>query len=145
MKVTPFPEQPWSRIAADFFQYNGKLFLLTIDYYSRDVELVLVSHKVTAAETIARMKKVFNRHGIPDTVVTDNGPQFSAADFVTFAQSWGFEHVTSSPHYPQANSEVERAVQTTKNLIKKSDDEYLGLLMYRNTTPPCPMGFPLPS
>ncbi|KAL8599835.1 hypothetical protein ACOMHN_038408 [Nucella lapillus] len=139
MKGTPFPERPWSRVAADFLHYNGKLFLLTIDYYSRDVELVLVSHKVTAVETIARMKKVFSRHGIPDTLMTDNGPQFSAEEFATFAQSWGFEHITSSPHYPQANGEVERAVQTIKNLIKKSDDEYLGLLMYRNT--PLPNGF----
>ncbi|KAL8616804.1 hypothetical protein ACOMHN_017841 [Nucella lapillus] len=139
MKGTPFPERSWSRVAADFLHYNGKLFLLTIDYYFRDVELVLVSHKVTAAETIARMKKVFSRHGIPDTLMTDNGPQFSAEEFATFAQSWGFEHITSSPHYPQANGEVERAVQTIKNLIKKSDDEYLGLLMYRNT--PLPNGF----
>ncbi|KAL8621387.1 hypothetical protein ACOMHN_048187 [Nucella lapillus] len=47
MKGTPFPERPWSRVAADFLHYNDKLFLLTIDYYSRDVKLILVSHKVT--------------------------------------------------------------------------------------------------
>ena len=49
--------------------------------------------------------------------------QFVAEEFADFAQSWGFEHVTSSPHYPQANGEVEHAVQTIKNLMKKSNDD----------------------
>ena len=43
--------------------------------------------------------------------------------------------MTSSPHYPQANSKVKCTVQTIKNLKKKSNDEYLGLLMYCNTPP----------
>ena len=67
--------------------------------------------------------KIFSRHGTADTVVTDNGPQFVAEEFADFAESWEFEHVTSSPHYPQANGEVERAVQTIKNLMKKSNDD----------------------
>ena len=67
--------------------------------------------------------KIFSRHGTADTVVTDNGPQIVAEEFADFAQSWGFEHVTSSPHYPQANGEVEHAVQTIKNLMKKSNDD----------------------
>ena len=40
--------------------------------------------------------------------------------------------MVSSPHYPRANGEVERAAQTIKNLMKKSNDAYLGLLMNRN-------------
>ena len=77
--------------------------------------------------------KIFSRKGTADTGVTNNGPQFAAEEFADFAQSWGFEHVTSSPHYPRANGEVERTVQTIKNLTKKSNGEYLGLLIYRNT------------
>lgn len=133
MKGTPFPDRPWQRIAADFFQYKGKTYLLAIDYYSRDVEITLMPNSTTTEVTIARLKKVFSRHGIPDILITDNGPQFASSDFASFARTWGFDHVTSSPHYPQSNGEVERAVQTIKNLMKKCDDEYLGLLMYRNT------------
>ncbi|KAL8625371.1 hypothetical protein ACOMHN_044514 [Nucella lapillus] len=133
MKGTPFPDRPWQRVAADFFHHNGKTYLLAIDYYSRDVEITLIPTSATAEVTINKLKNVFSRHGIPDILITDNGPQFASSAFISFARTWGFDHVTSSPHYPQSNGEVEQAVQTIKNLMKKCDDEYLGLLTYRNT------------
>ena len=51
--------------------------------------------------------------------------------------SYDIEHVTSSPHYPQSNGKVENAINTAKNLLKKSKaaetDLYLALLEWRNT------------
>ncbi|KAL7861729.1 hypothetical protein SRHO_G00131700 [Serrasalmus rhombeus] len=51
--------------------------------------------------------------------------------FQHFAKDWGFDHVTSSPRFPQSNGEAERAVRTIKNLLKKSADPYLALMAYR--------------
>jgi len=48
-----------------------------------------------------------------------------------FSQDWGFDHVTSSPHFQQSNGEVEQAVRTIKNLLKTSKDPYLALMAYR--------------
>ena len=132
MKGTPFPSRAWSRIAADFFYLSGKQYLLAIDYFSRDIEIHPVT-RANTAETIDFFKTVFARHGIADVLVSDNGPQFSSEEFRSFADSWGFVHNTSSPHYPQSNGEAERAVQTLKRLILKCEDPHLGLLMYRNT------------
>lgn len=60
---------------------------------------------------------------------------FHTADsFGEFAAKYGFVQTRSSPRYPQANGEVERAVRTAKSLLrKKNDDIYSGLLTYRST------------
>ncbi|KAL0199615.1 hypothetical protein M9458_002802 [Cirrhinus mrigala] len=76
---------------------------------------------------------MFARHGIPTEVKSDNGPQFSAEYFWKFAKEWGFSHTTSSPTYPQANGEAERAVMTVKDFTAVAADPYLALMDYRET------------
>jgi transposase InsO family protein len=127
-----FPERPWSRLGMDLFELKGKTFLVVVDYYSRWVELRHLK-KLTSLHTINHIKSMFGVHGIPDVVVTDNGPQFSCAEFNQFASDWGFVHTTSSPRYAQSNGEAERCVQTVKKLLKKAKDPHAALLLYRAT------------
>jgi len=133
MKGTEFPDRPWSRVGVDFFQHKDKHYLLAVDYFSRDVEICRVSQNVNSAQTILHLKRIFSRHGIPDILFTDNGLQFDSHEFTNFSSDWQFQHITSSPRYPQSNGEVERAVQTMKMVLNKSSDEYLALLNYRDT------------
>ena len=70
-------------------------------------------------------------------MVSDNGLQFGSKEFVVFAKTWGFTHVTSSPCYPQSNGKAENTVKTVKRLFtkchKSCESEYLALLDWRNT------------
>ena len=127
-----FPSRPWERISMDLFEDGGRTYLITVDYHSRWVEIKLLPTQ-TAKCVIAIAKELFATHGIPDTVISDNGPCFSAVPFQEFPARYGFVHTTSSPRYPRANGEVERAVRTVKGLLKKNDDPYLALLTYRST------------
>lgn len=43
-------------------------------------------------------------------------------------------HTTSSPRYPASNGKAEQAVRTIKEMLKKCDDPYLAMLIYRSTT-----------
>ncbi|KAL0190869.1 hypothetical protein M9458_013567 [Cirrhinus mrigala] len=104
---------------------RNKTYLLIIDYFSRYIEVAEL--RVTSAEaTVHAVKEAFAHHGYPETVVSDNGPQL-------FAEESCFTHVMSSPRYPQANGEAERAVQTVKCLWKKDTDQTRALLAYRAT------------
>ena len=127
-----FPSHPWERVGMDLFELNGKLYLVIVDYYSRWVEFRKLT-SLTSEHTIEVMKEVFATHGIPDVIMSDSGPQFSAEAFAQFAMSYGFTHTTSSPRYPQANGEAERAVRILKEILKKNDDPYLALLTQRTT------------
>uniref|UniRef100_A0A8C7WMF3 Gypsy retrotransposon integrase-like protein 1 n=2 Tax=Oryzias sinensis TaxID=183150 RepID=A0A8C7WMF3_9TELE len=129
---TQYPGRPWQKLGADLFMLGAKTYLLVVDYTSRFVEIALLS-TTKSANVIHHLKSIFARHGIPEQLVTDNGPQFSGAVFAEFAQSYGFHHITSSPKHPQSNGEAERAVKTVKELLKKAADPYLALLAYRAT------------
>ena len=133
MIPTPLPERPWQKVATDLFYQNipptcsTKTYIIVVDYYSRFFEIAPLK-STTTENAINHLKSFFCRHGIPEITVSDNEPQFAAATFSKFAEEWGFTNLTSSPHYPQSNDEVERAVKTEKDLIVKSEDPYLALL-----------------
>uniref|UniRef100_A0A3B1ITQ0 Gypsy retrotransposon integrase-like protein 1 n=1 Tax=Astyanax mexicanus TaxID=7994 RepID=A0A3B1ITQ0_ASTMX len=130
---TKLPERPWQRIAMDLCEYKHQQYLVISDYYSRFLEILHLP-TTTSAQVIKKLKTVFARFGIPDEVVSDNGPQFSCAEFQEFARQLDFKHCTSSPHYPQGNGHAERAVQTAKKILKQ-EDPVLALMCYRST--PC--------
>ena len=74
---TPFPNLPWQRVCTDPFEWKGSSYLLVVDYYSRYIEVAKLS-ATTAHSVISHMKSIIARHGIPETVVSHNGSQFSA-------------------------------------------------------------------
>ena len=132
MIVSPLPEFPLKVIGTDLFELDKKHYLLVVDYFSRYPEVILLK-STTSASVIEALKAIFSRHGIPEVIRSDNGPQYSSMEFFKFASSYGFQHITSSPLYPQSNGQAERTVQTVKCLLKQSDDPYLALMSYRAT------------
>ena len=87
----------------------------------------------TSQGIVYTLKEIFATHGIPDIVISDNGPQFSAASFRQFTILYGFVHVTSFPRYPQSNGKAERAVHTVNGLLKRNEDIHIALMTYRAT------------
>lgn len=130
------PERAWSKIGVDLCHYRDKIFLIVVDYYSKFIEVIELQ-SMTSTTVIDQLQIVFSRQGIPNTVMSDNGPEFSSESFKLFSEMWKFQHTTSSPRYPQSNGQVERAVQTVKTMLKKTtfdgSDFRLGLLEYLNT------------
>ncbi|XP_063448166.1 uncharacterized protein K02A2.6-like [Mytilus trossulus] len=130
------PQYPWQVVATDLFYWNNADYIVIVDYYS----LYLEVHKLygtTSTTVINKLKGTFSRLGIPETVVSDNGHQYSSQEFSEFAKKWDFKHVTSSPHYPQSNGLAEKTVQTVKNMFNKckkdGKDPYVALLEHRTT------------
>ena len=130
---TPLPTRPWQLIASDLFVLEKSNYLLVVDYYSRYNEVVKMRKSTSSLAVIQALKTIYARYGIPDEIRTVNGPQYQSEEFAQFAKEWGFKHTTSSPRYPQANKEVERAVKAVKDIKKKENDLTKALLAYRST------------
>ena len=86
---------------------------------------------------IDKLKPHLARYGLPDQITTDNGPQFDCREFQQFAEQYQFEHIRTSPRYPQSNGKAENSVKTAKQILKKAfdagRDPQLSLLDFRNT------------
>ncbi|XP_013875375.1 uncharacterized protein K02A2.6 [Austrofundulus limnaeus] len=140
MIIADMPVAPWQKVGMDLFHLQGKDYLIVIDYYSNFPEMALLS-SVSSACVITHAKSIFSRHGIPYTISSDNGPCFSSKEWKKFANQYGFEHITSSPLYPQSNGKAEKGVHILKQLLKKAadsgSDPYLALLSYRASPLEC--------
>ena len=62
---------------------------------------------------------MFARYGLPNKLVSDNGPQFISYEFEDLMKSNGILHIKSAPYHPQTNGEAERFVQTFKHYLTK--------------------------
>ena len=110
-------------MASDLFQWNGGSYVVVVDYYmySRYWEIAVI-HSTTSTAVINKLRQIFAAsHGIPETVKSDNGPQYGSAEFDTFAANWTeFSHVTLSQKYPQSNGFAEKTVKTAKRILEKA-------------------------
>ncbi|KAL3098815.1 hypothetical protein niasHT_024569 [Heterodera trifolii] len=96
----PKPTGPWQRIHIDFAgPFFGKIFLIVVDSFSKYPEVFEMANS-TASATIEKLRYLFTRHGIPETIVSDNGTQFSSSEFAKFVAANGITHLFSAPYNP---------------------------------------------
>ena len=129
--------RPWAKVGADLCYFSSRVLLVVSDYFSNFIEVNSVSAENSKA-VIRSLMAMFSQYGVPDSVVTDNGPCFASSEFSKFASQWNFQHVTSSPRYPQSNGKAENAVHTVKHLFTKCRaagvSEFQALFDWRNTS-----------
>ncbi len=77
----------------------------------------------TSTKTIEALQAIFARFGLPEQLVSDNGPQFTSQEFEQFVQQSGIKHIRSAPYHPSTNGLAERFVKTFKNSMKASENE----------------------
>ena len=123
------PIHLWTKAATDIFHFENDSYLLIVDYTSR----FPIVHKLTstmAQQVASHMKLIFSECGWPETIVSNNGPCYSAEIFTKLMTAYSVNNITSSPLYPQSNGLAEKYVQRVKNLFYKAKEE--GTNLYRS-------------
>lgn len=136
-----WPNTPWKRIHIDFAgPFLNKMFLIVVDAHSKWPEVIQMT-STTSAKTIDVLRTLFDRYGLPEQLVSDNGPQFTSEEFTAFMTSNGVKHIRTAPYHPSSNGQAERFVQTFKRGMKAGEESAPSLnarlsqflLAYRST------------
>ena len=72
----------------------------------------------TDEETLSTLYSLFARLGLPDQMVSDNGPQFTSEALREFTTANGVTHLTGAPYHPETNGQAENLVQKFKKRVK---------------------------
>ena len=77
----PETKKPRSQVHVDFAGLiNGVTYLVLVDSHSKWPEVITMS-STSASATISVLDKIFATHCLPETIVSDNGTQFTSAQF----------------------------------------------------------------
>ena len=137
------PKETWKRLHIDFAgPYEGSMWLIVIDAATKWPEVIKMNNNTTAERTIEILRSLFSRLGLPNQIVSDNGPQFISDQYHQFCINNGIRRILISPYHPRSNGEAERFVQTFKSAIRRG--KHVGLqkalcqflLKYRTTPHP---------
>jgi transposase InsO family protein len=136
----PPATKPWERIHIDYAgPHLGRHFLIAVDAHSKYPEVIPVPN-TTSRQTVTALRKLYAQHGVTDTIVSDNGTQFTSQEFKEFCKANAVNHILSPPYHPQSNGRAERVVDTFKRGLLKlrgegDMDKILDtfLLTYRTT------------
>ena len=110
------------------------MFLVAVDAYSKWPE-VFVMQSTTVNKTIEILRHVFAMYGLPEQLVSDNGPQFTSEEFAIFMKLNGVKHTRSAPYHPSTNGLAERFIKSMKQGLKASLSSGLSLETYQK----CPI------
>ena len=67
------------------------------------------------------LQELFARFGLPDTIISYNGTQFTSKEFENFCKLFSINHLKSVPYHPRSNGLVERFIDVFKRAIKKAN------------------------
>jgi transposase InsO family protein len=98
---------------------EGYAYLLTaVDRTSRWFEAMLL-RSVTAADVAEAFVAAWvARFGVPATITSDRGVQFSSALWAAAMKKLGIKHLMTTAFHPQSNGLVERAHRRLKEALK---------------------------
>ena len=117
------PTMPWEVIAVDIMgpyqrTTTGNRFVFVVtDLFSRWVEAFPIQRTDTGCLTRLMDAEVFPRYGFPRAILSDNGPQFTSAEWDAALTRWGCLQWTTPIYHPRSNP-TERRNQEIKKCLR---------------------------
>ena len=139
LQSLPIPNDCWNNISMDFMfglppdsrQRTG--ILVFIDMLSKMVHLVPVRVQV-ASKVVARIfyDVIFRHHGLPEAIISDRDPRFTASFWRELFSLLGTRLVMSTADHPQTDGQTERVNRVLGDILRsycvKNDKDWSSFL-----------------
>ena len=153
LQPLPCVSEPFEKVAFDLVgplprTCSGNRYLLTMMcLYTKYPEAIPLK-RVDNESVLDAMLEIFARHGLPKTILTDQGSVFMSKLTSQLWKTLGVHRVRTSPYHPQSDGALERWNACLKGMLKRSEanlkywDRHLKYLLFAyRDTPHCVTGF----
>jgi len=124
LRPNQVPERLWQHISVDFIMKlpvsrGHDSILVVCDRFSKMSHFVATTEKTTA-EGLARLFRdnVWKLHELPESVISDRGPQFAAGLTKELNKMLGIETKLSTAYHPQTDGQTERTNQELEQYLR---------------------------
>jgi len=120
-----FPEWKWEEVSMDFIiglpttrKGNDSIWVI-IDRLTKSAHFIPVKIIYRPPEYAdIYMAEIVKLHGIPKTIISDRGPQFTAHFWERMHKSLGTSLIRSTAYHPQTSGQMERLNQVLEDMLR---------------------------
>lgn len=120
----PIPDKNWQHVSMDFIVKLPKSstfdsILVVVDRRSKQSHFIPCNETITAEGTAMLVfNHVICKHGLPQTVISDRGPQFRSRFWKKLLELLGSKASLSTAYHPQTDGQSERVNQTLEQYLR---------------------------
>ncbi|KAF1313206.1 Pol protein, partial [Globisporangium splendens] len=121
----PIPQDCWKSVSMDFVfgfpedKARNTGVVVFVDRLSKMVHVAPVRKHVTAQETACLfLEHVFRYHGLPESIVSDRDPRFTAAFWRELFHLLGTDLAMSTADHPETDGQTERVNRVVEDILR---------------------------
>ena len=123
LKPIPAFDEPFTKVIIDCVgplprTKAGNQYLLTIMCASTRFPEAIPLRNIKSRTVVNALTKFFTNFGLPQSVQSDQGSNFTSQVFKQVMQELGIRHHTSTAYHPESQGALERFHQTLKSMIR---------------------------
>ena len=125
MQPLPIPDRPWQQVSMDLItqlprsRSGNDAIVVFVDKLTKMVHYVATTTTVTAPRLADLfLREVVRLHGVPESILSDRDPRFTANFWRAFWAQLGTKLVMSTAYHPQTDGQTERANRTLEEQLR---------------------------
>ena len=125
LQSLPIPTRPWQQVSMDLItalprsRSGNDAIVVFVDKLSKMCHYVATTTNVTAPQLATLfIREVVRLHGVPDSILSDRDPRFTANFWRAYWSQLGTTLTMSTAYHPQTDGQTERANRTLEELLR---------------------------